>query len=27
VWLTPGASKLENTGTQPLEMVLVELKY
>jgi uncharacterized RmlC-like cupin family protein len=26
-WLPAGSSKLENTGTLPLEMVLVELKY
>jgi oxalate decarboxylase/phosphoglucose isomerase-like protein (cupin superfamily) len=26
VWTTPGASSLENTGDQPLEIVLVELK-
>ncbi|HEU5022316.1 MAG TPA: hypothetical protein VFT60_10505, partial [Bryobacteraceae bacterium] len=26
VWQTPGAAKIENTGSTPLEMVLVELK-
>jgi len=26
VWQTPGSAKIENTGSTPLEMVLVELK-
>ncbi len=27
IWETPGTEKLENKGDQPLEMVLIELRY
>ncbi len=27
IWQTPGAGKIENTGTKPLEMILVELRF